>query len=116
MFTLHHFRDSCDKKSEAKAASALGNVHNKMSDNHAALQFHQLDLDISSTERNESNGDLDYLGQIRALRNLGATYEAMGKLSDAISLHERHLAVATQNDDVLGKADALNCLGKRSST
>ena len=73
MFTLHHFRDSCDKKSEAKAASALGNVHNKMSDNHAALQFHQLDLDISSTERNESNGDLDYLGQIRALRNLGAT-------------------------------------------
>ena len=84
-----------------------------MSDNHAALQFHQLDLDISSTERNESNGDLDYLGQIRALRNLGATYEAMGKLNDAISLHERHLAVATQNDDVLGKADALNCLGKK---
>ena len=86
-----------------------------MSDSHAALQFHQLDLDISSTEV-QSNGDLDYLGQIRALRNLGATYEAMGKLSDAISLHERHLAVATQNDDVLGKADALNCLGKRSST
>ena len=82
-----------------------------MNENHSALQFHQLDLDISSTGE-YSNGVVDYQGQIRALRNLGATYEAMGKLNDAIALHEKHLAVATQNDDILGKADALNCLGK----
>ena len=106
-----YFRDSDDKKAEAKAASSLGNVHNKMNDNQSALQFHQLDLDISSNEEG-SNGAVDYQGQIRALRNLGATYESMGKLEDAITLHERHLAVATQNDDILGKADALNCLGK----
>lgn len=89
----------------------MGNVHNKMNDNLSALQFHQLDLDISSNGEH-SNGAVDYQGQIRALRNLGATYEAMDKLNDAIALHERHLAVATQNDDILGKADALNCLGK----
>ena len=54
---------------------------------------------------------MDYQGQMRALRNLGSTYEAMGKLNDAIAFHEKHLAIATQNDDIVGKADALNCLG-----
>ena len=78
-----------------------------MNDNHAALQFHQLDLDISSNE-----DELNFQGQIRALRNLGSTYEAMGQLEEAIQLHERQLAVSTQNDDILGKAEALNCLGK----
>ena len=104
-------RDSNDKKSEAKAASALGNVHNKIKDHHSALQFHQLDLNISSNEDGTLNDGVDYQGQMRALRNLGSTYEAMGKLNDAIAFHEKHLAIATQNDDVVGKADALNCLG-----
>ena len=105
------FRDSSDKKGEAKAASALGGVHNKMNDNDAALEFHRLDLDLSSTEE-QSTGVVDYQGKIRALKNLGATYEAMGKVDEAITLHEQHLEVATQNDDILGKTDALNCLGK----
>ena len=104
-------RDSNDKKSEAKAASALGNVHNKIKDHHAALQFHQLDLNISSNEDGTLNDGVDYQGQMRALKNLGSTYESMGKLNDAIAFHEKHLAIATQNDDIVGKADALNCLG-----
>ena len=110
-FFFASFRDSSDKKGEAKAASALGGVHNKMNDNDAALEFHRLDLDLSSTEE-PSTGVVDYQGKIRALKNLGATYEAMGKVDEAITLHEQHLEVATQNDDILGKTDALNCLGK----
>ena len=105
-------RDSNDKKAEAKAASALGNVHNKIKDHHAALQFHQLDLDISTNEDGSLTEAVDYQGQMRALKNLGATYEEMGNLNEAINFHEKHLAIATQNDDILGKADALNCLGK----
>ena len=106
------YRDSNDKKEEAKAASALGNVHNKIKDHHAALQFHQLDLDISTNEEGSLTEAVDYQGQMRALKNLGATYEEMGNLNEAINFHEKHLAIATQNDDILGKADALNCLGK----
>ena len=49
---------------------------------------------------------------MRALKNLGATYEEMGNLNEAIDFHEKHLAIATQNEDILGKADALNCLGR----
>ena len=89
----------------------MGYVHNKMNDHHAALQFHQLDLQISSNDE-QVNGVTDSQGQIRALRNLGATYEAMGQLDEAIKLHERHLSVSTQNDDILGKAEALSCLGE----
>ena len=53
----------------------------------------------------------DWEGQVRAFKHLGATYESMGKLDEAIKFHERHLAIATQNNDIIGKAEALNCLG-----
>ena len=61
-------RDSNDKKAEAKAASALGNVHNKIKDHHAALQFHQLDLDISTNEDGSLTEAVDYQGQMRDFR------------------------------------------------
>ena len=83
----------------------MGKVYNELKQHNKALNYHQADLQIS----NESS---DGQGQVRALENIGVTFEHMGDLDEAIKHHELQLAVASQNDDLEGKTRALAALGR----
>ena len=98
-------RDSSDKTSEAKAASGLGLVHQKMSDWQKALNYHTLDLELSEETQDKN-------GQARALANLSAAYEGMTDLEKAMIYSERHLKVANSINDSGSKTQALGSLGE----
>lgn len=80
-------------------------VHQKMFQWNSALQYHQLDLDISQANDHKE-------GQIRAMANIGATYEGMDDMDKALIAHENYLDLALQTNDITAQTRSLGGLGE----
>lgn len=84
--------------------SQLGNAYFYLSNYDRALNYHQLDLNLSKSMN-------DKMGQAKASGNLGNALKMVGRFDEASYFCNEHLEIAKSLDDKVGEGRALYNLG-----